>query len=262
MSDFARLENKLAKLRQKERAPGEARRLSGNDADSRLAALVTEIDETILPRLLRFETEAGAMILAVANRRLQALQSPAPSGVPEAVLDHPLSDADDPMVRDLGAALRTFLAGDQAVRISASRQTKGFGSDIGVPSGSLARIWEVAEDRVAAPDEILTTFLDGIDTQKATWLRIEGEEVAGQGGADAAIDALGEQAALFLDGYFSKFDVAFSEPTDACGTFIASADPAANAVFFVEIGQLSAIISGPQTAVLQIAADWRKKTAQ
>ena len=50
MNEFARLEGVLAKLRQKERGAGEPRRLRGTDQDSRLGALVTEIDETILPR--------------------------------------------------------------------------------------------------------------------------------------------------------------------------------------------------------------------
>ena len=63
MSDFARLEDKLTKLRSRERVPGETRKLRGQGSDALLAALVTEIDETILPRQLTL-TIAGAL-----NRR-------------------------------------------------------------------------------------------------------------------------------------------------------------------------------------------------
>ena len=77
-SDFARLKAKLAKLAQRERTAGEARRLKGGNAGELIAALVTEIDETILPRRLTLTSEGRALHLAVANRRLQAMLSPAP----------------------------------------------------------------------------------------------------------------------------------------------------------------------------------------
>ncbi len=260
MNDFARLQDKLSKLRQKERGPGDARRLSGNNPEARLAALVTEIDETILPRRLQLESTSGAMVLAVANRRLQALLSPAPSNVPKALVDHALPDIEDPVLAELGAVLKSFFDDPKPVRISATRLAKPFGSDIGVPAGQLPRVWNVTEQQSLSPAETLKAFLDRISGKGVAWLRIEGEEVTDQGGTAKAVDALGQQAAVFLDGYFSKFDVAFGEPTDTCGTLIAGADPSQNALFFVEIGELSAIISAPEAALLQIAADWRTRT--
>ena len=90
MSDFARLQDKLAKLRQRERVAGEGRRLRGATPEALVAAVVAEIDETILPRRLTFQVEGGVDVhLAVANRRLQALMSPVPElkGVEAAVAD-------------------------------------------------------------------------------------------------------------------------------------------------------------------------------
>ena len=78
-SDFARLKAKLAKLAQRERTAGEARRLKGGDAGELIAALVTEIDETILPRRLTLTLDGAVLHLAVANRRLQAMLAPAPA---------------------------------------------------------------------------------------------------------------------------------------------------------------------------------------
>jgi hypothetical protein len=80
MSDFARLEEKLAKLRQRERTVGEGRKLRGVGPDALLAAIVTEIDETILPRRLSFETPAGSSIWPWRTGVLQALLDPARAG--------------------------------------------------------------------------------------------------------------------------------------------------------------------------------------
>ena len=262
MSEFARLEDKLSKLRQRERVAGEGRKLRGQGGDALLASLVTEIDETILPRRLSLTTAEGAAHLAVANRRLQALLSPAPASVPEGLADHALADIEDPKLAELGETLKPLLASAETVQISAERLGQTFGSDIGVPAVQLARIWTVAEPQAATPEEILTAFLGALNTQTVTWLRIEGEEVTAQGGSDDTVAALSEQAAVFLDGYFSKFDQAYKEPSLACGTMIAPADESLNALFFVEIGEYSAILHAPAGQIVAIASDWQRRVAE
>ncbi|MDJ0640829.1 MAG: hypothetical protein QNJ20_18580 [Paracoccaceae bacterium] len=261
MSEFARLEATLAKLRQKERAPGEGRALRGSDPDALLAALVTEIDETILPRRLSFALPDGDVHLAVANRRLQALLGPAPKRVPSELVDHALPDVEDPMVTMLGETLKSMMAEAGEVPVRSMRSKKGFASDIGVPAMQLARAWSIAEPVERSPSETLQTFLDGINEPTAGWLRIEGEEVTAQGGAEGAATALGEQAAIFLDGYFGKFDVAFREPALSCGTLIAAASSDKHAIFFIEIGELSAFVTAPGNKILAIATDWQKLVA-
>ncbi|MEO1537305.1 MAG: hypothetical protein AAFR73_06205 [Pseudomonadota bacterium] len=262
MSDFARLEEKLAKLRQRERAPGEERKLRGNGADTLLAAIVTEIDETILPRRLSFALDQGKVHLAVANRRLQALLGPAPGGVPEALVGKALPDVEDPAVAELGNVLKGLLASSDAIGVSATRLTEGFGSDIGVPAEQLPRVWSVAESTAKTPQEILDAFLAGLETGSTAWLRIEGEEVTGQGGPEAIVSALGEQAAVFLDGYFSKFETAFREPAYACGTLVSPGGAGERALFFVEIASISAIVSAPYDRVLGIATIWQRAVAE
>mgnify|MGYP001813736801 CR=1 FL=1 len=245
MTDFARLEEKLAKLRQRERAAGEGRKLRGVGGDALLAAIVTEIDETILPRRVSFETPAGTVHLAVANRRLQALLAPAPPEVPASLVGHALPDVEDPAVAELGQVLKGLLADAQAVGVTAMRMTETFASDIGVPAEQLPRVWSVTESTAATPGETLEQFLKGLDPKSVAWLRIEGEEVVSQDGSDEAVAALSEHAAVFLDGYFSKFDVAFREPAYSCGTLISPGNGADTALLFVEIESLSAIVSRP-----------------
>ncbi len=262
MSDFARLEEKLAKLRQRERAVGEGRKLRGVGADALLAAIVTEIDETILPRRLIFETPGGAVHLAVANRRLQALLAPAPETLPEALEGHALPDVEDPALAELGQALKALLADAEAVPVSAIRLTETFGSDIGVPAEQLPRVWTVAETVGANPQDVLDRFLSALDPKTVAWLRIQGEEVAAHGGPDEAVAALTEQAAVFLDGYFSKFDVAFREASFACGTLISPGTGGDTGLLFVEIESLSAIVSAPSADILSIATGWQWLVAE
>lgn len=261
MSDFARLEEKLTKLRQKVRAPGEARKLRGADAGARLAALVTEIDETILPRRLSFTTAAGDVHLAVANRRLQALLSPAPAAIAVDLVDHPLADSEDPKLPQLGAALTSVLDGPEAPQISAVRLKVLFGSDIGVPASQLARVWSVGDAGEMRPEDILDRFLAALPPDDIAWLRIAGEEVVAQGGPADAVEDLGAQAAVFLDGYFSRFDTAFREPAQACATLVASDDASAG-IFYVEIGDLSAIFAAPLAQLLEIAGAWQRLVAE
>ncbi|MEM7752154.1 MAG: hypothetical protein AAF230_02005 [Pseudomonadota bacterium] len=262
MSEFARLEEKLAKLRQRERAVGEGRKLRGVGGDALLASIVTEIDETILPRRLVFETPGGAVHLAVANRRLQALLAPAPASLPQELVGHALPDVEDPAVGELGEALKSLLDQAEAVPVSAKRLTEAFGSDIGVPAEQLPRVWTVAETTALSPDDILSQFLAGLDTGSTAWLRIEGEEVTAQGGPEAMLTALTENAAVFLDGYFSKFDVAFREPSYTCGTLVSPGVSGATAMFFVEIASLSAIVSAPSARILGIATTWQRLVAE
>lgn len=262
MSEFARLEEKLAKLRARERAPDEKRRLRGSGPDALLSALVTEIDETILPRQLSFDTPGGMVHLAVANRRLQALIAPAPSSVPEDLVGHALPDVEDPKLAELGDALKAVLTGADTVAISAIRLKDAFASDIGVPAVQLPRVWSVDAPTAAAPGDVLERFLGGLDTAQVAWLRIEGEEVTGQGGPEDKVATLGESAAIFLDGYFSKFDTAFRTPAYACGTLISAGQDTGEAILFVEIDTLSAFVAAPPDQIFAVGSSWQRLVAE
>jgi len=265
MSEFARLEQVLAKLRQRERAPGEGRKLTGGDGTARLAALVTEIDETILPRRLSFGLGgAGAVHLAVANRRLQALLGPAPKGMPAALEGKRLADANDPAVAELGAALGQVLGPPDTVPVSSGRQETPFPSDIGIPATQLARVWGTAggvDAATADPAALLAGYLEAVAKDATAWLCIAGEEVTGQGGDAEVAEGLSDLAAVFLDNYFSRFDAAYSEPAFALGTVIAPRGADRRALFFVELGDVSAVILAPSDKVTSLAARWQRLVA-
>lgn len=267
MSDFTRLENLLAKLRQREKAAGEARKLRGAGGDAFLASLVAEIDETILPRRLIFTTNAGIEIhVAVVNRRLQALLSPFPdlAGAND-LADTAFVDAHDPNLAVMGGLLRGAFDQAEEVTIQARRLgSSAFDADVGAPSTILSKVWgvRIVEARVQEPSEILNEFLSQITDEDAeAWLRIEGENVTDQGGEAERLAELGEQAAVFLDSYFSKFDVLFSEegPT---ATVIAPSSDGQAAAFFVEIGGMSAFVAAKQPRFAALASTWQSLVAE
>ena len=264
MSEFARLEEKLAKLRQRERAPGEGRKLKGGNAQALVRALVTEIDETILPRRLSLSTGRAHIHLAVANRRLQAMLSPVPQidGADD-LADKALPDAEDPGVPALLEILNKAFEDAPAVGVSAVRLTVPFGSDVGVPANMLARAWNLAEaaPKPENPRDILNMFLEAISKDAIAWLRIEGEAVTDQNGKEDRVAALGEQAAVFLDGYFAKFDALFPEDARAWGTVISPKDGNGDALLFVEIAEISAFVAAKPSVVGNLARRWQDLVA-
>lgn len=267
MSDFARLEKMLAKLRQREKAPGEVRKLRGPSGDALLASMVAEIDETILPRRLIFSADTGVEFhVAVANRRLQALLSPTPD-LPGAsdIADVAFEDAKDTNLALLGGLLRGVFEKAQSVNISARRLAAGvYHADVGAPSVGLFKAWgvQVVEERPKEPSDILDKFLGYITEDEAeAWLRIEGENVTDQAGEEERLAALGEQAAVFLDGYFSKFDALFPQEGTATATVLMPGNTGHTSVMFVEIGGVSAFVAAKTARVAALATFWQTQVA-
>lgn len=267
MSDFTRLENVLVKLLRREKAAGEARKLRGVDGNALLASVVSEIDETILPRRLIFKNGDGTEVhLAVANRRLQALLSPSPE-IPGAreLADVAILDGQDENLAALGEVLHGLLEQAQPIMIDARRlQAGAFDADVGAPSTGLSKAWgvEVVDTRPKVPSEILDLFLSQITDEDAeAWLRIEGENVTDQAGSAERLTDLGEQAAVFLDGYFSKFDVLFSDDGNATATIVAPGAPGHTAALFVEYAGLSAFVAAKPTRVAALGSLWQSQVA-
>lgn len=262
MSDFARLKDKLAKLRQRERVSGEGRKLRGAAPEERLSALVTEIDETILPRRLSFSVEGGETVhLVAASRKLQALVAPVPD-VPgaEALEGQTLADADAPDVAALKDVLLTIFAGEAPVSIQSQRPDAGFASDVGVPAAVLARSWGLSEVVDVALDSgaVLARFLGDVADDTIAWLQIEGEEVTDKGGASDALDALDEQAANFLDGYFGRYEQMFEDFPEICGTALGPVGEEGVALFFVETVEKSVFLTVKPARLPEISMSLQK----
>ena len=264
MDDFSRLEAKLVKLRQRERSPGDRRSIRGVP-EALLALIVSEIDETILPREIGFTAQNGASFhLAVANRRLQALVSGAPAAEGlDALLGVAIADAEDATLGQLRSVLLDLLSAGETWAISSRRQSgDGFPSDIGVPSGPLARAWQVAEagSVQANPGGTLGDYLATAGSRSVAWLLIEDEAVKGQFGPDAIIADLSDKAAIFLDGYFSRKDALFQGEAGPNGLVFAAMKDGP-AMVFLDCGASMAFLLASATEAATLARDWQARVA-
>ncbi|MGI9390986.1 MAG: hypothetical protein ACR2O1_13080 [Boseongicola sp.] len=260
MDDFTRLEQKLAKLRQRERASGEKRIVRGT-TDKLLAAIIAEVDETILPRRLSFARADGAELhFAVANRRLQALLAPAPATEGAAQLaDKAIRDAEDPNLAALHTVVLATLNSSDELTITTRRQSGGgFPSDVGVPVGQVARAWNIPEsaDDAATHDTMLKDFIEALGDRVLAWLRIDGEEVADQAGETALLGKIGEHAAVFLDGYFAKRDQLF-QGEDGPVALVLSSGGAAPSLVFLDVGSAMAFLAVNADSSAGVARDWQ-----
>ena len=263
LDDFTRLEQKLAKLRQRDRAPGDVRTLRGG-SDKLLSAILSEIDETILPRRVSFAVDDGETFhLAVGNRRLQALVAPAPKveGA-EKIFDVELKSADDDAVVRLKAVIEAVIGKGEALVVSTAR-FKDYSppSDVGVPVDQLGKAWGIGDGKgpTDAKSGGLEGFIDSLSGRSEGWLRINGEEVAGQDGPDEIIADLVEGAAVFLDGYFSKRPDIEDRPGAPIGLVFSAADGAS--VVFVDAGDSMVFVRAELKHVFSIARDWQLMSA-
>lgn len=215
MSDFERLESKLAKLARKERPAGGARRLTGREPETLLARIVAEIDEVILPRALVFAAPGqDALRLAVANRRLQALLAPLPPAMTDGGLPtgHAIIAGDEDMLGRLKASVLKWLDGIEALDVTAERIGEGetLPAESGVPVTALARSWAIAEAELNGgrpdPEESLSAFLAEAGDSASAWLRIDGDTVAAQGGDPGRVSEASETFAEFLDTFLQRRD--------------------------------------------------------
>ena len=260
MSDFSRLEGMIAKLRRRERAPGEKRAIKSANGDRLLTLLLTEIDETILPRRLTLETSAGQSLhLGVANRRLQGLLAPAAQG--EELAGKPLVDPDEAWVKSFREALGAFFGDGGEFTITATRLgDDDMGSDAGLSAEVLAKAWDVSAPGQAAtdPGEVIASFLDRLGEDRSAWLKIAGEEVVDQGGDEASLNQLSDGAAVFMDAYLNRRGQIGIDEGGSHGVSVAFAG---GAMFFADCGSHAAVVLVPSEALGRVAASWQAAVA-
>lgn len=259
MSDFARLEEKLGKLRRTEPRNARGRRLEGSDVARRLDAFVAEIDETILTRKLTFSTEAEEFAVTAGNRQLQAV-----AGLPDLEGTHVFTGQDDGMLQTLKTHLAgAFEAGEWAVRASrlTRQEASAFRADGGVPARALIEVWGLAEaaDGGGAPPpsgNLLERFVATAKDHVRSWVLIEGEDVAASGGDAKGVDWIGERAGGFLDGYYAKGETLGSRTPRA----LAFEDSAGAGLIYVESDGMAGFLTFAPGTLQKVMAAWATVT--
>ena len=257
MSDFQRLKEMVAKLRSKDRAANDRRTLSGHDSEARLASVLTEINETILPRRLIFRWDDGPGIqLAVANRRLQGILLPSADAL-EPLAGQPLSDPDDELATKMKAALLATLSDAEGASIRAVHLgDDDLGSDAGIAAEALGRHWGLADTGSSddAPSETLPDFAAGLKSKAVAWLRVEGEDVADQSGSKADVARLGETAAYLLDAYLNGKDALFGAEEGPKAFAVSGPE---EGLFFADTGSQTIFVLTKPENLIDVAGAWR-----
>lgn len=199
--DLHRIERKLTRLAA---APGPAMaegRLVAS-GPGLLAALLNELDETVLARRLGFTTDTGQRLYCdVYGRRLLALRPPLPAsaaGVPgaEALIDTPLGALDDDGMARLRALFEAFLAGaSRLYAISADLPEERNPAVLGTAASTLAAAWELTLDAEPPAGPPLDLFQSAVAPLALAWLRVADRTADKWGGAPDGVARLTRFAA-------------------------------------------------------------------
>ena len=213
MSEFARLQEKLGKLRQVEPRSSVGRVLRGSNAALRLSALVSEFDETILSRKLTISDGAKNLSFIVANRQLQAIVGTLDSGDDNTV--HVVASREDDRLDSLKSELlAAFSDGSWHIRTTkpTREEVAQTPPNAGVAARILGSMWNaevasIGSDTTADESGGMMGFLRASNDRGVSWLLIEGEDVIETHGREEKIEWLGARAGGFLDGYYSSKDI-------------------------------------------------------
>lgn len=248
MSGEDALRAKLARLAAE--TPGARhRRLEGPDAEALIAAIVAEIDLTVLGRTLDFENARGEVLaLDAAGRRLLRLRGlpPGPGAAAAAdLMGRPLSGADAPALADLRALLAAFAGDGGALTLRVGRLTAPpDGAEIGCHARTLAEIWSRPGAAPAVPHGAgIAGFVEACAARAPAWLVTEGGTVSAQSPPSPARDRLLRLA---------------RSDAPARGSCVVTGVPGAPVLLFRGVlGDQHVLLSYPAAGLQELLSYWR-----
>ncbi|MEL6682716.1 MAG: hypothetical protein AAFQ09_08725 [Pseudomonadota bacterium] len=190
------LTDKLAALSSEDEVFVSGARVIAQDGGSvGLAAILREIDVTVLERTLVFTIGDATASLIVAGRRLKGIL--ALSGQEDPSIGQALS-RDEPETLEAAGSLLSALC-DKATRVmvrSEPIQPFGKGGDAGISASSLAEFWSV--DLNARPLPPVARFVAAHGSKLSGYLLIEGNDVTETVGDADALRLIWDEQVLAL----------------------------------------------------------------
>lgn len=225
MKDSRRLSDRIDRLAAPLRAPTRGRSLATGDTGAPLAAILREVDETVLPRRLEFRRGEGLLAVSAGNRRLISVDAAEGPGAKaaKAVLGRALTQPDVALLGRLRDALASALPGEGPLIVTTA-PAEGGAVDFaaGTTAAGLAAAWGV--DLKAAPvtDETplpaLEAFLGSAPSLARAWLRLASGNVADTGGEDGLVARL---KAFAASADMAELDMAPAGPGSEDRRFVA-----------------------------------------
>jgi len=200
VKDTRRLSDRIGKLARAEAADTTGRLVDPGADGTSLAAILREVDETVLPRRLVFRRGDGVLTVVASNRRLISVdtaEGPG-AGVAADILGVVLNRPDVAMLGQLRAALSASLPGTAPIRVlslppteriadfasgtTAAALALAWGVDLSPAAGDLADPPAPAPHPAPAPGTPLDGFLARVGETARAWLRLDAGSVVGNGG--------------------------------------------------------------------------------
>ncbi len=174
-------------------ADGGARVISQGGAPSVLAAILAEVDNTVLERTLVFGMGAVTVSAVVAGRRMRGIVDiDADVAGASDIVGQVLSRDEPDLLENTGALLTALgdAAGVVTVR-STPVQSLGSSGDAGISATGLAEIWDVDMDATPAPP--MERFLAANADKLVGLIHINAGKIAEQGGESDVLKAMWEE---------------------------------------------------------------------
>ncbi|PRY75294.1 hypothetical protein CLV80_113104 [Yoonia maritima] len=191
MSDTSIIANKLAALLSEDEIyVGRARIISQSGAPTPLAALLNEIDATVLERTLVFSIDDVNVSMIVAGRRLRGLVDVS-GNLPEAesVIGKVLSRDEPETLQAAGDLMMLLCASASQVTVrSLPSQPFGTSAEAGISAAGLAKLWHIDLD--AKPVALIERFFAAHSNGMTAYLYVSNGDVAKTVGDVAMLDAL------------------------------------------------------------------------
>ncbi|MDJ1006665.1 MAG: hypothetical protein QNJ13_02480 [Paracoccaceae bacterium] len=262
MKDARRLKNRIRKLNAPARQSEQGREIASGADASPLAAVLLEVDETMLPRRLVFSRGDARLSLSAGNRRLIGIEHAEGSAEAPAkpLMGVSLTRPDVALLGRLRDALTTALAGSEPIFVRTEPAADGqVDFAAGTTAQALASAWGVDLSADAgppdAPDEAggLDMFLTTAPSLARAWVRLSSGGIADTGGDPATLGR--------LQAFAGSADMANIDMVPASGSnrFVAigrSPDDG-DCLLFVSAGLEAALLMIPAETLDQAKKTWQ-----
>lgn len=261
-SETRRLAAKLAKLASAtEVVSPKGRPLRADSPSSLVAALLTEIDETILARTLEFTSASGAVLsVDVFSRRLLRVNAPVPRGAPKGFEGQVLTDADP---RKIGGLLRVFKAfadKDHVAYVKSRPVSKPVeASDYGLAAMILGGLWEMPLQggTPTTAKARMQAFYDGCEGKAEGWILLKDAAPVVAAGDDGALDRLGAYAEAALEPLVAAKAVARTPAANPAFVLLGTDGPDGLSVMLATEEDHAVLAVIPAAKLDEMSALWR-----
>ncbi|KJZ19163.1 hypothetical protein [Loktanella sp. S4079] len=191
MSDTSTIANKLAALLADNQVfVGGSRIIAQGGAPAPLAAVLNEVDATVMERTLVFGIDDVNVSMIVSGRRLRGIVDVS-GNLPEAanVIGKVLSRDEPEILQAAGDLMLLLCASANRVTVrSQPAQPLGASSEAGISANGLAKLWHIDLD--AKPVALIERFLTANSADMSAYLYVSNGAVAKTVGDVAMLDAL------------------------------------------------------------------------